>query len=182
MLVLAALILQDPGRMTFDTKLGVDIDPVGFYERLWHLWNPLEWFGGLQDQYIGYAFPMGAFYLIAHLLHVPVWVAERVWMSLLIVVALLGAGPAGRGPGHRIAADAAPGRGRVRAVADLHDPGRLEFRRGAAGLLAPGPCCRWPAPAQPGWRRPVRASSWRAWAASTRSPPWPPSCRPACTS
>ena len=90
MLVLAALILQDPGRMTFDTKLGVDIDPVGFYRQLWHLWDPLEWFGGVQDQYIGYAFPMGAFYLITHLLHVPVWLAERVWMSLLIVVAFWG--------------------------------------------------------------------------------------------
>ncbi len=76
--------------MTFDTKLGVNIDPVGFYQRLWHLWNPLEWFGGLQDQYIGYAFPMGLFYLIAHLLHVPVWVAERLWMSLLITVAFWG--------------------------------------------------------------------------------------------
>jgi arabinofuranan 3-O-arabinosyltransferase len=89
-IVLAALILQDPGRMTFDTKLGVDIDPVGFYRQLWNLWDPLEWFGGVQDQYIGYAFPMGAFYLIAHLVHVPVWLTERVWMSLLIVVAFWG--------------------------------------------------------------------------------------------
>ena len=89
-LTLTALLVQDPGRMTFDTKLGVDIDPVGFYERLWHLWNPLEWLGSLQDQYIGYAFPMGLFYLTAHALHVPVWVAERLWMSLLVTVAFLG--------------------------------------------------------------------------------------------
>ena len=88
--VLVLLLVQDPGRMTFDTKLGVNIDPVGFYERLWHLWNPLEYFGSLQDQYIGYAFPMGAFYLVAHLLHVPVWLAERIWMSLLIAVGFLG--------------------------------------------------------------------------------------------
>ena len=89
-LTLAALLAQDPGRMTFDTKLGVNINPVGFYERLWHLWNPLEWLGSLQDQYIGYAFPMGGFYLTAHALHVPVWVAERIWMSLLVTVAFLG--------------------------------------------------------------------------------------------
>jgi arabinofuranan 3-O-arabinosyltransferase len=88
--VLAALLVQDPERMTFDTKLGVNIDPVGFYERLWHLWNPLEYLGSLQDQYIGYAFPMGLYYLTAHLLHVPVWVAERIWMSLLIAVAFWG--------------------------------------------------------------------------------------------
>lgn len=89
-LALAALIVADPGRMTFDTKLGVDIDPVGFYRLLWHLWNPLEWFGALQDQYIGYAWPMGVYYLIAHLLHVPVWLAERLWMSLLIATAFWG--------------------------------------------------------------------------------------------
>ncbi len=89
-LVLATLLVQDPGRMTFDTKLGVNIDPVGFYERLWHLWNPLEYLGSLQDQYIGYAFPMGLYYLTAHLLHLPVWVAERLWMSLLIAVGFWG--------------------------------------------------------------------------------------------
>jgi arabinofuranan 3-O-arabinosyltransferase len=89
-LALIALLLTHPGRMTFDTKLGVDIDPVGFYQRLWHLWNPLEWQGSLQDQYIGYAFPMGLYYLVAHVLHVPVWVTERLWMSILIAVGFWG--------------------------------------------------------------------------------------------
>ncbi|HWG15535.1 MAG TPA: alpha-(1-_3)-arabinofuranosyltransferase family protein, partial [Streptosporangiaceae bacterium] len=89
-LALIALLLTHPGRMTFDTKLGVDIDPVGFYQRLWHLWNPLEWQGSLQDQYIGYAFPMGLYYLVAHELHIPVWVTERLWMSILIAVGFWG--------------------------------------------------------------------------------------------
>ncbi len=86
----ALLACHDAGRMTFDTKLGVNIDPVGFYARLWHLWNPLQWFGGLQDQYIGYVFPMGAFYLLGHLLHAPIWITERLWMSLLVTAAFLG--------------------------------------------------------------------------------------------
>src|ERR1700744_5870589 len=89
-LALIALLLTHPGRMTFDTKLGVDIDPVGFYQRLWHLWNPLEWQGSLQDQYIGYAFPMGLYYLVAHEVHLPVWIAERLWMSILITVGFWG--------------------------------------------------------------------------------------------
>ena len=33
---------------------------------------------------------MGAFYLIAHLLHVPVWLTERLWMSLLITLGFWG--------------------------------------------------------------------------------------------
>lgn len=89
-LAFVVFVVQSPGRMTFDTKLGVNIDPVGFYQRLWHLWNPLEWMGGLQDQYIGYVFPMGAYYLVAHLLRVPIWIAERLWMSLLVAVAFWG--------------------------------------------------------------------------------------------
>lgn len=90
LLALIILAANDPGRMFFDTKLGVDIDAAGFYARLWHLWNPLEWFGTLQDQYIGYAFPMGPFYLVGQLLHVPNWITERIWLSLLVAVGYLG--------------------------------------------------------------------------------------------
>src|SRR6185437_12040856 len=84
------LVANDSGRIFFDTKLGVDIDPVGLYARLWHLWNPSEWFGTLQDQYIGYAVPMGPFYLIGHLLHFPVWFTERLWLATLITVGFTG--------------------------------------------------------------------------------------------
>src|SRR3981081_2896489 len=66
-----------PGRMIFDTKLGVDINPAGFYAGLWHLWNPVEWQGTLRDQSIGYAFPMGAFYLAGGAAHLPGWITER---------------------------------------------------------------------------------------------------------
>ncbi|HET7014102.1 MAG TPA: alpha-(1-_3)-arabinofuranosyltransferase family protein [Streptosporangiaceae bacterium] len=90
LVALIILLANDSGRIFFDTKLGVDIDPVGFYARLWHLWNPSEWFGTLQDQYIGYAVPMGPFYLIAHLLHLPVWFTERLWLATLITVGFTG--------------------------------------------------------------------------------------------
>lgn len=79
-----------PGKIAFDTKLGVDIDPAGFLARLWPLWNPLEWFGTLQNQYIGYAIPMGPFFLIGQLIGVPVWIIERLWLSVLVTVAFAG--------------------------------------------------------------------------------------------
>jgi arabinofuranan 3-O-arabinosyltransferase len=85
-----AFASHDVGQLTFDTKLGVDIDPAGFYQRLFSLWNPLEWFGGLQDQYIGYAFPMAAFYLVGHLIQLPVWLIERLWMTLLVTAGFWG--------------------------------------------------------------------------------------------
>src|SRR6266700_5998816 len=90
LVALVILILNSRGQIFFDTKLGVDLDPAGFYARLWHLWNPQEWFGTLQDQYIGYAFPMAPFYLAAQVLKVPVWLTERIWLSLLIAVGFAG--------------------------------------------------------------------------------------------
>ena len=90
LVALVILILNARGQIFFDTKLGVDLDPAGFYARLWQLWNPDEWFGTLQDQYIGYAFPMAPFYLAGQLLKVPVWLMERFWLSLLIAAGFAG--------------------------------------------------------------------------------------------
>ncbi len=90
LLALIVFAVNDPGRMIFDTKLGVDIDAAGFYAHLWPLWNPLEWFGTLQNQYIGYAIPMGPFFLAGQLLRIPVWVIERLWLSLLVAVGYWG--------------------------------------------------------------------------------------------
>ena len=89
----------DPGRMIFDTKLGVDIDAAGFLSRLWPLWNPLEWFGALQDQYIGYAIPMAPFFLLGQLAHVPVWLIERLWLAVLVTVGFAGQVKIGRALG-----------------------------------------------------------------------------------
>src|SRR5579859_909367 len=51
LVALGILLLNARGLIFFDTKLGVNIDPAGFYARLWHLWNPQAWLGTLQDQY-----------------------------------------------------------------------------------------------------------------------------------
>jgi len=90
LLALIVLALNHSGRMIFDTKLGVDTNAANFYARLWPLWNPLEWFGTLQNQYIGYAIPMGPFFLAGQLLRLPVWLIERLWLSLLVAVGFSG--------------------------------------------------------------------------------------------
>jgi len=82
----AVLLANDPGRMFFETKLSVDLNPGGFYASLWHLMDPLNTFGALNNQAIGYALPMAPFYLLGHLAHVPVWLTERLWLSLIIAV------------------------------------------------------------------------------------------------
>jgi arabinofuranan 3-O-arabinosyltransferase len=87
---LLVFVSTDTGRMIFDTKLGVDIDTAGFLSRLWQLWNPLEWFGTLQNQYIGYAVPMAPFFLLGQFLHVPVWVIERLWLATVVTAGFAG--------------------------------------------------------------------------------------------
>ena len=80
------LLANDPGRMFFDTKLSVDLNPWGYYASLWHLMNPLNTFGALNNQAVGYAVPMAPFYLAGQLAHVPVWLTERLWLALIIAV------------------------------------------------------------------------------------------------
>ncbi|WP_138899771.1 alpha-(1-_3)-arabinofuranosyltransferase domain-containing protein, partial [Streptomyces chryseus] len=89
--VLLAFVAASPGRMTFETKLGVALDPFRFLSDLGELWHSRAGFGGIFDQYVGYAFPMLPFYALADLAHLPVWLAERLWLSIVVTVAFWGA-------------------------------------------------------------------------------------------
>src|SRR5580692_3671507 len=80
------LLANDPGRMFFDTKLSVDLNSWGYYASLWHLMDPLNTFGALNNQAVGYAVPMAPFYLAGQLAHIPVWLTERLWLALIIAV------------------------------------------------------------------------------------------------
>ncbi|UXY27371.1 alpha-(1-_3)-arabinofuranosyltransferase [Streptomyces sp. HUAS TT20] len=80
-----------PGRQTFDTKLGVTVDPGRFLSDLGQLWHDQGSFGGIQDQYAGYLWPMLPYYWLCHTVSLPVWLAERLWLSLIVSVAFWGA-------------------------------------------------------------------------------------------
>ena len=86
----AVLLVNDPGRMVFDTKLSVDLNPYAYYASLWHLWDPTNTLGALNNQAVGYAVPMAPVYLAGQLAHVPVWLTERLWLSLIIAVGFAG--------------------------------------------------------------------------------------------
>ncbi|WP_327689392.1 alpha-(1-_3)-arabinofuranosyltransferase family protein [Streptomyces tubercidicus] len=90
-LALAGFLAPAPGKMTFETKLGVTTDPWRFLADLGQLWHDRAGLGGIADQYIGYAFPTLPYYGLADLAHVPVWPAERLWMSLIVTAAFWGA-------------------------------------------------------------------------------------------
>jgi arabinofuranan 3-O-arabinosyltransferase len=89
--VFVLFLAVHPGRQTFDTKLGVTVDPWRFLSELGQLWHDQGGFGGIQDQYAGYLWPMLPYYALARLVHLPVWLAERLWLSLVVSVAFWGA-------------------------------------------------------------------------------------------
>lgn len=90
-MVFVLFLVVQPGRQTFDTKLGVTVDPGQFLADLGQLWHDRAGFGGIQDQYVGYLWPMLPFYWLCDLVRLPVWLAERLWLSLIVSVAFWGA-------------------------------------------------------------------------------------------
>jgi arabinofuranan 3-O-arabinosyltransferase len=76
------------GRISEDTKNDLYVAPWQLLARATHLWDPQVTWGVLQNQGYGYLFPMGPFFgLVGEVL--PVWVAQRLWWSLLLTVGLL---------------------------------------------------------------------------------------------
>ncbi len=89
-LLLAAMaFVTRPGHIIADTKIDMAVDPLGFLQRAVHLWDPAQ-FGQLQNQAVGYFFPMGPFFLAGKLLALPAWVVQRCWLTAVFIAAFLG--------------------------------------------------------------------------------------------
>jgi arabinofuranan 3-O-arabinosyltransferase len=83
-------LLHSPGKMIPDTKIDVAIEPLRFLGRTLHLWEPLSQFGHVQNQVVGYLFPMGSFFGAGKALGIAPWLVQRAWIVALLVVAFHG--------------------------------------------------------------------------------------------
>lgn len=92
-LLVVALVpwLVQPGRVQPDTKVDLTLDPWTYLGRSLTAWNEHNGLGELQNQAYGYLFPMGPVFGLGHSLRLPDWVVQRIWWTLLLVVAFTGA-------------------------------------------------------------------------------------------
>jgi arabinofuranan 3-O-arabinosyltransferase len=86
---LALAFLTHPGDIIADTKIDMAVNPVGFLRRALQLWDPAQ-FGQLQNQAVGYFFPMGPFFVAGKLLAVPGWIVQRLWLTAISAASFLG--------------------------------------------------------------------------------------------
>jgi len=77
-------LLSRPGVVVGDTKSYLYLDPSRYLRQSTSLWDPTVGLGTLTHQQIGYLYPMGAFYWVVHVLHVPLWVGQRLWVGALL--------------------------------------------------------------------------------------------------
>ncbi|HET9101944.1 MAG TPA: alpha-(1-_3)-arabinofuranosyltransferase family protein [Solirubrobacteraceae bacterium] len=90
-LAFALAFVQRPGLATADTKINLHVDPGRFLGEVASMWSSTGALGDVRSgQQAGYLFPMGPFYALGHLIGLPDWVVQRLWLGLLLWLAAWG--------------------------------------------------------------------------------------------
>ncbi|HEY6522165.1 MAG TPA: alpha-(1-_3)-arabinofuranosyltransferase family protein [Solirubrobacteraceae bacterium] len=88
----ALAFAQRPGLATADTKINLHVDPGRFLGDVASVWTSTGQLGGVQTgQQAGYLFPMGPFFALGHLIGLPDWVVQRLWLGSVLALAAWGA-------------------------------------------------------------------------------------------
>jgi arabinofuranan 3-O-arabinosyltransferase len=88
----AVAFAQRPGHTFADSRVELSADPALFLDRITALWSSTTDLGHVQSgQFVGYLFPMGPWFALAHAIGLPMWIAERLWMGSLLALSAWGA-------------------------------------------------------------------------------------------
>ncbi|MBK5333553.1 MAG: DUF3367 domain-containing protein, partial [Ilumatobacteraceae bacterium] len=73
-----------PGKMPSDTKLYLYLDPSRLISDAPYTWDNRQFAGWVPHQTVTYLWPSGPWYWLFEQLHVPDWVAHRLWIATLL--------------------------------------------------------------------------------------------------
>ena len=90
-LAVVPMVATRPDLVSDDTKTYLYLDPGRYVREAASAWDPGVALGTVTHQNIGYLLPMGPFYWAMAELHVPLWIAQRLWMAGLLFAAGAGA-------------------------------------------------------------------------------------------
>jgi len=130
-LAFVPMLASQPGVVTDDTKTYLYLDPGRYVRQALSLWDPSVGLGTVTHENIGYLLPMGPFYWFLAELHVPLWMAQRLWMGCLLYAAGAGALYLSR-----VLGLSGPGR-YVTAVAYMFTPYVLQYSGRISVILMP---------------------------------------------
>ena len=81
------LLIVRRGISTPDTKTYLYLNPGRFVPQVASMWDTTVGAGTVTHEYIGYLYPMGPFFWGLHAAHVPLWVAQRLWLGSILFAA-----------------------------------------------------------------------------------------------
>ena len=87
LVVYPLVMLSSPGKMPADTKLFLYLNPGGVLHRAANTWDSSQFAGSVPHQQISYLWPAGPWFWVMDRLHVPDWIAHRLWIASLLFLA-----------------------------------------------------------------------------------------------
>jgi len=132
---IVATLASEPGRLNADTKYDLVGDPGRLMRVALSTWDETRLGGWIPQQYAGYLWPSGPFHWLAQPL--PDWVAQRLWLATLVIVAGLGVRAAARHLGCGV------GAATVAGVVYQISPYTLPYLSRTSAMLLPWALCGW---------------------------------------
>lgn len=146
------VLLSSPGRVSADSKQALYVDPGEFLAGAVNMWDQSFGAGTVPHQHIGYLWPIGPWFWTFETLGVPDWIAQRLWLGTLIMLAGLGARWLARSIG------ASPATAFAVGLVYALSPYQLAFTARASILLLPWVGLPWMVELT---RRAIRHGGWR---------------------
>ncbi|CAB4594248.1 unannotated protein [freshwater metagenome] len=84
------LLLSAPGKLPADTKLYLYLNPGRLLSDAAWTWDSRQLGGWVPHQNVGYLWPTGPWFSFFNWLCVPDWIAHRLWLGSLLIIAGLG--------------------------------------------------------------------------------------------